>query len=172
MQTVSDDDTMNHSVYVFMDMIDRKVWDNSAFIQNDNHVLHIAPLSPDGDTHEVDRNLEKLEFPEYSKNHHHEKNTLCFSSTGRGMYLNLKNSEMRGTVEQSQNEIQSEDPCFAKAVIGMSTISSLKEGTFRFEEGNAEMLIASVQSMKRVLISKERLALYGLSIEGLPLPAY
>ena len=151
LQTVATD-IMHHTVYVFMDMVDRKVWDNSTFVHNQDHVLDISPISSGKKTLEV----RKLAFPEHSEQHLHEQNTLAFSGIGPEMYLNLKNnSEMHGPGGDG-------DPCFAKVVIGLSTMSSLKATSAEIRNDDIKTSTTLIKSMKIVEISDKRLIQYGI----------
>ena len=157
LQTASSD-SMHHAVYMFMDMVDNKAWDDSTIVHNKDHILEISPFTIDGKKHEVDkkRHLQQLAFLEYSEKHPHEPNTLGFSGVGPGMYLNLKdNSELHGPGGNS-------DPCFAKVVIGLSTISHLKTISYQFREGDGEKQMTAIKSMKIAQFSDSRLKMYGL----------
>lgn len=149
--------SMHQTVYMFMDMMDQKVWDNYAFVESEDQVLHIAPISPDGERHEGDRDMNIFEPVE---NNPREKNSLCFSRIGPGMYLNLK--DLHDPFQQNENEILNDGPCFANVVIGLSTMSLLKVATSSYGAGDADSLIPSIKSIKRVEISEQRLMEYGL----------
>jgi hypothetical protein len=62
-----------------------------------------------------------------------------------------------------EDRLEDAYPCFAKVVIGKSTLAFLNRATAEaMEEGSDGMLVTSIESMKIVHLSKERLKELGV----------
>ena len=91
---------MPHAVYVFIDMVDRKMWDNSTIVYTGYSNLELVPNSPDGYSLEGDNSNTKLAFSELSNKFSEERNTIGF--TEKGVALNLNgNSRFHSSGEPS-----------------------------------------------------------------------
>lgn len=64
---------MPHSVYYFMDLIDRQLWDGALFVHNWNHIVQAAPTASKRES------MGQLAFPEYSDTYDHGEYTLGFA---------------------------------------------------------------------------------------------
>ena len=146
---------MPHSVFTFMDMVDRKVWDNSVFIHKWNHIVQAAPITPDGQNRrdEVDG---VLSFPEYSEEFKHDQYTVGFSGRPGGpeFYINLTdNDDSHGPGRQDHSTILHDaDPCFARIVRGKEAIDRLKHTSLEAINNSDEDGIAfsSIDSVKMI----------------------
>ena len=143
---------MSHSVFNFMDMVDRKVWDNSVFIHKWDHVVQAAPITPDGQNK---RDLSEfgLWFPEYSEEYKHDEYTIGFSGRPGGpeFYINLTdNEESHGPGGQDHSTILHDaDPCFAKVVIGKGVIDRMKQVSLNAVSTDA-VTFTTIESVERV----------------------
>lgn len=120
---------MPHTIYVFMDMVSRGVWNDTLFIHMWKHIVQAAPIKPSG-TNERENINGMLAFPESSEYFEHEMYTMGFSGRPGGpeFYINLKdNYESHGPGKQDHSRILNDsDPCFAKVVKGTETIDLLR----------------------------------------------
>jgi hypothetical protein len=69
-----------HTLYVFMDMVDRKIWDNTILLHQWNHKLQAKRMPPNTASISADlpRSLE-LSLIEYSEEYPHEAFTIGLS---------------------------------------------------------------------------------------------
>lgn len=120
---------MPHSVFYFMEMIERKVWDQTVFVHNAEHIISAVLTGHDGKdkSHLVE---ERLAFQEYSHEFVHDEYTLGFAGTGPGFYFNIRdNADVHGPGGQGGSTaiLDDADPCFAKVIIGGETMELLKK---------------------------------------------
>lgn len=91
---------MPHSVYTFLHMVDNKLWDDTSFLHQSEHIILAIPVSPKGDKHEQFENTEgsSLLFQEYSEHFPHVKYTLGFAGRpGSHFYISTEdNTEHHG----------------------------------------------------------------------------
>jgi len=128
-------DEMPHSVDLFLEMVDHKLWDNTAFILNEKHVLQAAAVASNGVTLErkkfefKDSRLESVAFQEYSSSFPHKQYTLGFAGRpgGPDFYINmLDNSIDHGPGGQSHHALlEDADPCFAKVISGFEAVKNI-----------------------------------------------
>lgn len=128
-------DLMPHSIHMFLDMLELKMWDNTVFWHQDDveHVIaaalfnffsgepkyhHLKSLGWDG-----------LQFPEYSEEYPHKKYTIGYSGRGPNIYINMAdNTELHGPggVHTGHHDLPEEaDPCFARVVEGTDVVDAL-----------------------------------------------
>ena len=142
---------MPHAVYVFIDMVDRKMWDNSTIVYTGYSNLELVPNSPDGYSLEGDNSNTKLAFSELSNNFSEERNTIGF--TEKGVALNLNgNSRFHSSGDENERSI------FARVIIGLSTLSFMKQESIA---KNIESTV--IESIMIVQISDDRLQQYGVN---------
>jgi hypothetical protein len=126
-------DVMPHSLELFLDMISKGAWDNTAFSYHVNHahVLAAAPVDFSSferkDHHWKALGYTSLSFPEYSNNWPHEEYTIGFSGKGPNFYINaMDNSAHHGPGGQDHHELNRDaDPCFGKIVWGKQVIQDM-----------------------------------------------
>lgn len=153
LQTVSGN-IMPHAVYVFIDMVDKKMWDNSTIVYNGNNSAELVPNLPDGNSLEGDRSNQKLAFSEHSNTFSEERNTVGF--TGRGqVVLNMNGNSRLNSGDGEDHE--DEKSIFAKVIIGLSTLSFLKQ-----ESVAKEIQSTVIESIKIVYLTDDRLQQYGV----------
>ena len=121
---------MPHSVFIFMQMVKDRIWDETVFIHNWKHIVQAAPISPDGHS-KKDISTYELSFPEYSEEYNHEKYTLGFAGRPGGpeFYINLlDNDDSHGPGKQGHSSVLNDaDPCFAKIIMGTDTFVRLQQ---------------------------------------------
>ena len=115
---------MPHSIHTFMEMVEKKVFDNSVFVHKVEHVLLAAPIDSEGNEKNI--GAKKLLFPEYSEKFPHVMYTVGFQGRPGGpeMYVNLDdNRDFHGPGGQLQHDLVEEaDPCFGKITHGRDVL--------------------------------------------------
>lgn len=147
---------MPHSVYYFMDMIDRKVWDSTVLMHDREHIIAAVLQSPDGQS-KNDSVQERLAFPEYSHEFEHEEFTVGFSGHGPNFYFNVQdNSDVHGP--DGFNPHGEPDPCFAKAIIGAETMRLLKQKSIEASEKShgEDVVFSHIEKAARINLSASR----------------
>lgn len=149
---------MPHSVYFFMDMIDRKVWDSTVLLHDVDHIITAALMDPN----DVDKEHlveERLAFAEYSHEFEHEEYTVGFAGTGPTFYFNIRdNTEHHGPNGGGvQNKMDEADPCFAKIIIGGETMELLKEMSLAAGKSNGDMIFSHIEKASRIQLPPARL---------------
>jgi cyclophilin family peptidyl-prolyl cis-trans isomerase len=104
------------TVHLFLQQVSNRLWDNTSFYLNAEHLFAAHPVSPNGMISKrslfTTTNLETLPFPEYNNAYPHLPYTLGLVGNGPEFYINkLFNQHL--------------DPCFAQVVIGRSTVDAL-----------------------------------------------
>jgi len=140
---------MPHSVYTFLHMVDNKLWDNTSFVHQSEHIILAQPVSPKGSKHEQFENTEgtSLLFQEYSENFPHIKYTLGFAGRpGSYFYISTENNtEHHGPGGQDNHVLSEEaDPCFAKIVSGFDVVNKMHCGDAFGRDGAVVSLINRV----------------------------
>lgn len=121
-------DAMPHSVFMFLEMVDAKLFDGCSFILNAMDIIKAAPLPFDGSSAAskvkafTRAGLESVAFREYSPEYPHTKYTVGFAVDGSPSFF----------INTSDNtEIHEGDPCFAKIVSGFDTVKRLENAPTR-----------------------------------------
>jgi cyclophilin family peptidyl-prolyl cis-trans isomerase len=116
-------DQMPHSVFMFLEMVDAKLYDGCSFIMSTQDTIKAAPLPYDGSSSAskfrafTRRGLESVAFKEYSQQFPHKEYTIGFAADGSpSFFINTEDN----------SEIHEGDPCFAKIVSGFDTVQRLK----------------------------------------------
>ena len=161
LETASND-IMPHSVYYFMDMVDKKVWDNTVFVHDEVHILSTVLASPEGEDkkHLVES---PLAFPENSDVFQHEPYTFGFSNLGPQFNLNFhENANNHEPNGKSLNALSDTDPCFARVVIGGESIKQLKKKS----ENNKgeEKIYTTIETVRNIILSPERRREIGIPV--------
>lgn len=147
---------MPHSVYYFMDMVDRKVWDSTVLMHDREHIISAVLQGPDGES-KLDTVQERLAFPEYSHEFEHEEFTVGFAGHGPNFYFNVQdNSEVHGP--DGINPHGEADPCFAKAIIGAETMKLLKQKSMEAAEKSEDVnvVFSHIEKVARINLSATR----------------
>ncbi|KAL7581514.1 hypothetical protein ACA910_022083 [Epithemia clementina (nom. ined.)] len=126
-------DLMPHSVHLFLDLVESKLWNDSVFLHHDEseHVVAAAPV--DYSTHNLKTelldslNFKSLSFPEYSPEYPHKKYTVGFAHKGPTIYINtVDNTENHGPGSQEHHLFPEDaDPCFGTVIRGQEVIEDL-----------------------------------------------
>lgn len=121
-------DMMPHSVYMFLEMVDAKLFDGCSFILNAMHVIKAAPLPYNGSSAAAkvrsfaQKGLESVAFREYSPDFPHDPYTIGFAVDGSpSFYINT----------QDNTDIHVGEPCFAKIISGYDTVKRMEEAPTR-----------------------------------------
>jgi cyclophilin family peptidyl-prolyl cis-trans isomerase len=121
-------ESMPHSVYMFLEMVNAGLFNGCSFILNAMHVIKAAPLPYDGSSASAKvkaftkRGLESVAFREYSPDYPHKQYTVGFAADGSpSFYINT----------QDNTDIHVGDPCFAKIVSGIDTVQRLEASPTR-----------------------------------------
>lgn len=128
-------DLMPHSVLLFLEMIQHKLWDNTAIVHNKDHVVTASPTNfytGESKNAEFDEaGLSRVSFQEYHEHFPHEKYTLGFAGRpgGPDFYISVEdNIEKHGPGGFEDSDIKEEaDPCFARVVQGFDTVDRIYE---------------------------------------------
>jgi len=121
-------DEMPHSVYMFLEMVDRKLFDGCSFILYAMDIVKAAPLPSDGTSTAskvkafTRAGLDSVAFREYSPKYPHEKWTVGFAMDGSPSFFINTNDN---------TEVHRGDPCFARIVSGFETVERLKSAPTR-----------------------------------------
>ena len=153
---------MPHTVYFFMDLVEKRLWDGTVFIHEWYHVIQAAPIS-----HGINfrDDFGQLAFPEYSDKYAHGEYTLGMSGRPGGpeFYINVQdNIDYHGPGGQPHSTILNDaDPCFAKIVIGRDIIDEMKMINAERVHGIADKvdeknIVTSIDSVRIVNLSEER----------------
>ena len=147
-------DQMPHTVYWFLEQVDRGLYDGCSFYRNARHVVQGGPVAPNwlngasggktGSSDEtsrltrrfLDSGIDSVLFQEYSEEFPHHPNTVGFAGRpfgGPNFYINVvDNSENHGPGGQQlvgQHHVHHHDdvdPCFARVVDGFGAVEKLK----------------------------------------------
>jgi cyclophilin family peptidyl-prolyl cis-trans isomerase len=121
-------DMMPHSVYMFLEMVDAKLFDGCSFILNAMHVIKAAPLPYDGSSAAAKvrsfalKGLESVAFREYSPDYPHGPYTVGFAVDGSpSFYINT----------QDNTDVHVGEPCFAKIISGFETVQRMEQAPTR-----------------------------------------
>ena len=141
---------MPHSVFTFMDMVDKRAWDNSRFHFRSNHIAITSDEYADGEPKNPEV-LSKLLFPEYSDKFKHFASTIGFAGRpgGPNFYINLTdNSRIHGPGGQKRYHLSEEaDSCFAKIVHGKDMVAKMND---KIQQGEKlDVVIETVRWIKQ-----------------------
>jgi cyclophilin family peptidyl-prolyl cis-trans isomerase len=121
-------DKMPHSVYMFLEMVDAKLFDGCSFILNAMHVIKAAPLPYDGSSAAAkvrsfsQKGLDSVAFREYSADFPHDQYTVAFAADeSPSFYINT----------QDNSDIHIGEPCFAKIISGVETVQRMEQAPTR-----------------------------------------
>lgn len=121
-------DLMPHSVYMFLEMVDAKLFDGCSFILNAMHVIKAAPLPYDGSSAAAkvrsfaQKGLDSVAFREYSADYPHAAYTVAFAADeSPSFYINT----------QDNADIHIGEPCFATIVAGFDTVRRMEAAPTR-----------------------------------------
>lgn len=111
------------STFLFLEQVDRGLWDGTSFYMNAPHMLLAHPVSGSRDAYRLPQmeslGLARLPFPEYNTGMPHDKYTLGFgaasSTAGSFFFINKTNNA----------STQSGQPCFGKVVSGFDVIDRI-----------------------------------------------
>lgn len=153
---------MPHTVYYFMDLIDRKLWDNTLFVHEWDHIVQAVPVS-----HGINfrDDMGELAFPEYANDFEHGEYTLGMSGRPGGpeFYINVQdNSDYHGPGGQPHSTILNDaDPCFAKVVSGRAIIDEMTMISAETVHGVSDTVeeknvLTSIDSVRIINMSEER----------------
>jgi len=126
-------DLMPHSVLLFLEMVEKQLWDETAFVHHTHHIISATPtiyhtgISKRSDFEK--EGLAQVAFQEYTEEYPHDVYTLGFSGRpgGPDFYIStMDNSQMHGPGGQMEAElIEEADPCFAKVIRGFDVVDRI-----------------------------------------------
>ena len=126
-------DLMPHSVLLFLEMVEKQLWDETAFVHHTHHIVSATPTiyhTGISKRSEFDKEgLAHVAFQEYTEEYPHDVYTLGFSGRpgGPDFYIStMDNSQMHGPGGQMDAElIEEADPCFAKVIRGFDIVDRI-----------------------------------------------
>jgi cyclophilin family peptidyl-prolyl cis-trans isomerase len=143
------DSEMPHSVYWFLEQVERRLFDGTTFHRNAFHVLQGGPISETDMVPFKESGFQSVLFQEYSPQFPHERYTLGYTGRpgGPDFYINLVNNIKNHGPGGQNNEA---DPCFAKIVDGFDAVermhrSQVQPGGFKRMEH-----AVTIKTMNRV----------------------
>jgi hypothetical protein len=158
-----------HTIYVFMDMVERKVWDNTIFLHQWNHKLQaklIPPSTASNNEPIAHPHSMQLSMIEYSEEYPHEAFTVGLSGRlgASELFINMENNDnIYGSGKRGDGVAEDIYPCFAKVVVGKSTLALLNRATAEaMDQGPDGMIVTVIESMRIVNLSPERLKELGV----------
>lgn len=108
------------TVNLFLQQVKKRLWDDTSFYLNAEHVMLVRPVSWDMKRDKADDfgDLAHVGFQEYSENMPHEQYTLGLGGkpAGPDFYINKMDNTMSHGPKSNGAE-----PCFAKIIIGKDT---------------------------------------------------
>jgi cyclophilin family peptidyl-prolyl cis-trans isomerase len=127
---------MPHSIFHFLELVSRKVYDGTTFHKRLSHVVQAGPglvSEPQqrGSPLLLDPSLTSVMFQEYSPQMPHTPYTIGFPGRpgGPDFYVNMKdNSEIHGPGGQLRHYgdlLDDADPCFGSIVEGIDVIDRI-----------------------------------------------
>lgn len=125
---------MPNTVHAFLEQVSARQWDGTSIPLNANHVIAASPVSGDG----RDAKAITIPRPEYNPNYPHLPYTLGFSDSS--FYINKRN-----------NRQQEHESCFARVVIGRSTVDAIAAQT---TDSAGRIRPIDIVHVKRVLLTE------------------
>lgn len=126
---------MPHAVLMFLEMVETRLWDETAFVHHTDHIISATPTvyhSGISKREEFQKaGLLHTAFQEYNEEFPHKPYTLGFSGRpgGPDFYIStLDNSQMHGPGGQLNADlIEEADPCFAKVIQGFDVVDKIHQ---------------------------------------------
>ena len=126
-------DLMPHSVLLFLEMVEKRLWDETAFVHHVDHIISASPTVYHSGTSKREEfqkaGLGQVAFQEYSEKFPHKPYTLGFSGRpgGPDFYIStIDNTHMHGPGGQLNTDlIEEADPCFAKVIRGFDVVDKI-----------------------------------------------
>jgi len=162
---------MPHSVYWFLEQVQRKLYDGCSFHRNAGHVVQagpapnfLSPPNPQLNKRFKDAGFDSILFQEYSKKFPHEKFTLGYAGRpgGPDFYISMQNNtEIHGPGGQgSYVDSMEADACFAKVVNGFDVVerihtSPVEKGDYHALEANIAIVSMKIKANKVVDINNK-----------------
>lgn len=156
-----------HTLYVFMDMVDKKMWDNTILLHQWNHKVQAKAISPSaGPKQNTTKKALELSFIEYSEEYPHAAFTIGLSGRlgSSEFFINLEdNDNVYGRGKEQNGVLEDAYPCFAQVVIGKSTLAHLHQATVEaLAQGPDGVIVTEIESMKIIKLSPQRLKDFGV----------
>ena len=129
-QHVLDLEKMPVSVNLFMHQVRSRLWDNTSFLVDIEHITMAQTTSANGNVDRISqfqqKGLEKVVFPEYHHDHPHVPYSLGFAGDPAGpiWYIN----KLDNTIPHGPNGDQKfgdPQPCFANIIIGKDVVDRI-----------------------------------------------
>jgi cyclophilin family peptidyl-prolyl cis-trans isomerase len=142
-------DELPHTVYWFLEQVDRKLYDKCSFHRNARHVIQAGPVgnfltAPNEGLLKrfKESGFDSVLFQEYSSEYRHYKYTLGLAGRpgGPDFYINMQdNSRLHGPGGQSGNDPDDADPCFARVVEGFDAVARMHQSDIDEDGGYRHM---------------------------------
>lgn len=144
-----------HTIRTFMEMVHHKIWDETIFYHQAEHVAVGVPVNIKGEKREGEF-VKSLLFPEYSEKFPHKENTIGFQGNPGGpeFYINIDdNTNYHGPGKQAYDAMEEGESCFGKIVRGMDVVQKFQAINRKAGETENGVLYTSIQSMRIVRLS-------------------
>ncbi|GKY98908.1 hypothetical protein MPSEU_000846600 [Mayamaea pseudoterrestris] len=153
---------MPHSVYWFLEQVERGLYNGASFHRNAHHVIQAGPVSyfstpPDAHLAQNFRQsgFSSVLFQEYSPNFPHTQYTLGYAGRpgGPDFYISVRdNSVIHGPGGQSAyNDPGEADPCFAKVIDGVEAVERMRRSAVKPGEYHRMEHFVGIRYMKRII---------------------
>jgi len=119
-------DLMPHAVSIFLEQVERKLWDGQTFDVHAGHVLLARPDPTNPDSEDIAKEeVPTVTFAEYNENYPHEKYTVGFPgrpNAGQDFYINLQPNVVHHSPRFEKDATTGEEvfvegePCFGKII--------------------------------------------------------
>jgi len=152
-------DIMPHSVNLFLDMIDQKLWDETVFVHNAEHVLEASPTTfYNGQSKRhlfKEKGTSNVVFQEYSDRYPHLKYTVGFAGRpgGPDFYISTQdNAKFHAPGGQKRlHLLEGGEPCFGRVVDGFSVVDKMiRDSNEEDPTKKKEVLITVIASARLI----------------------
>lgn len=138
-----------------MDMIERKVWQETVLYHQADHVVIAVPINMEG-VRKSDEDAKPILFSEYSSDYPHKKYTVGFQGHPGGpeFYINMDdNDSIHGPGGQEYHDVTDDgDTCFGEITHGRDVLEHFAEINKKALNSKTGVFYSLIESMTIVRI--------------------